>query len=277
MTCAKVILQNNQQPCHCRIPFRLANNFEGKVYLYYGLSNFYQNHRRYVKSRDDNQLLGEFGPPSTDCAPFNEANGRPIVPCGAIANSLWNDTLKITSESEGSVPTLKTGIAWPSDKEIKFRNPPGDLRKALEGTSKPIAWRKELWELDINNTDNNGLQNEDLIIWMRTAALPSFRKLYRRVDHSANLFKNGLKKGNYWLDIEYSKSCLKNLLNNFKSYFSLADYPVTQFDGTKSFILSTTSILGGKNPFLGWAYIVVGSICILLGIILLIIHLRYRG
>lgn len=23
------------------------------------------------------------------------------------------------------VPLLKTGIAWPSDKEIKFRNPPG--------------------------------------------------------------------------------------------------------------------------------------------------------
>jgi hypothetical protein len=24
------------------------------------------------------------------------------------------------------VPLLKTGIAWPSDKEIKFRNPPGN-------------------------------------------------------------------------------------------------------------------------------------------------------
>lgn len=26
--------------------------------MYYGLSNFYQNHRRYVKSRDDSQLNG---------------------------------------------------------------------------------------------------------------------------------------------------------------------------------------------------------------------------
>lgn len=150
--------------------------------------------------------MGEFAAsPSTDCAPFNEANGKPIVPCGAIANSLFNDTLRIRSESHGSVPTLKTGIAWPSDKEIKFRNPQGDLRKALEGTSRPIAWRRELWELDLNDTENNGLQNEDLIVWMRTAALPSFRKLYRRVDHNSNSFKNGLKAGMYWLDIDYSK------------------------------------------------------------------------
>lgn len=65
------------------------------------------------------------------------------------------------------------------------------------------------------------------------------------------------------------------------SYYKLnaifiTDYPVTPFDGTKLFILSTTSILGGKNPFLGWSYIVVGSICVILGVVLLIIHLRYR-
>lgn len=29
--------------------------------MYYGLSNFYQNHRRYVKSRDDSQLNGDHG------------------------------------------------------------------------------------------------------------------------------------------------------------------------------------------------------------------------
>jgi len=45
--------------------------------MYYALTNFYQNHRRYVKSRDDHQLWGEIGTtetpylPSSDCAPFD--------------------------------------------------------------------------------------------------------------------------------------------------------------------------------------------------------------
>lgn len=229
--CSRVILENpnSVEPCMCRYPFRLAKSFEGKVYMYYGLTNFYQNHRRYVKSRDDNQLLGEFGSVSSDCAPFDRNGDKMIVPCGAIANSLFNDTLILHSDANGAVPTLNTGIAWESDKEIKFRNPPNlkegknimhyDVKRilkciyliALQGTSRPIAWRKELWELDINDTNNNGLQNEDLIVWMRTAALPSFRKLYRRVDHSNSRFKNGLISGNYHLDIVYSEYLIKTL------------------------------------------------------------------
>jgi len=60
-----------------------------------------------------------------------------------------------------------------------------------------------IWELDIENPSNNGFENEDLIVWMRTAALPDFRKLYRRIDHS-DTFENGLPKGIYTLLIEYS-------------------------------------------------------------------------
>ena len=60
--------------------------------MYYGLTNFYQNHRRYVKSRDDYQLLGQLGrDPSSDCAPFDFSDSsEPIAPCGAIANSLFS-------------------------------------------------------------------------------------------------------------------------------------------------------------------------------------------
>ncbi|XP_020291163.1 cell cycle control protein 50A isoform X2 [Pseudomyrmex gracilis] len=259
--CADVLAEDSTESCFCKITFELREPFVDKVYMYYGLTNFYQNHRRYVKSRDDTQLLGKLSDiVSTDCEPFayHNENGtnRPIAPCGAIANSLFSDELTLFSiKHNKSVPLLNTGIAWPSDKTIKFRNPEGDLQTAFKTFAKPKNWSKEIWQLDPDNPDNNGFQNEDLIVWMRTAALPTFRKLYRRVDHEQDGFKSGLVAGNYTLTIKYL-------------------FSVSAFHGKKKMILSTTSLLGGKNPFLGYAYIIVGSLCLVLGIALLIIHIK---
>lgn len=70
----------------------------------------------------------------------------------------------------------------------------------------PPNWNYTAWSLDPNNTENNGYQNEDFIVWMRTAAMPTFRKLYRRlVPTASGTFQNGLPAGNYTLAINYSK------------------------------------------------------------------------
>jgi len=80
--------------------YNVLYNVQGQVYMYYSLTNFYQNHRRYVKSRDDNQLLGSqktYSQLSSDCEPYRgvansslPGGGVPYAPCGAIANSLFN-------------------------------------------------------------------------------------------------------------------------------------------------------------------------------------------
>jgi len=273
--CSEVIsemVDGKPKLCECTLDITSkigSEDWQAPVFLYYGLTNFYQNHRRYVKSRDDKQLLGKLSQSTfnTDCSPFLEANKtHNYAPCGAIANSMFNDTITLQWRKKDSVdeftnvPVLNTGIAWKSDKEYKFRNPDGDLKTIFEEHKlvKPRDWQRELWELDETNEANNGLQNEDLIVWMRTAALPNFRKLYRRVDHK-NEFKDvlpGNKDYEYQLKINYS-------------------YKVTQFSGTKSVIISTTSLLGGKNPFLGIAYIVVGCVCFIMGVVFLFIHLRF--
>jgi len=67
------------------------------------------------------------------------------------------------------------------------------------------GWKTTLWGLDPHNFSNNGLQNEEFINWMRTAAFPNFRKLYRILNTTTDpYFKDGLPAGNYTLNIQYS-------------------------------------------------------------------------
>ena len=188
----------------CTVTLKVEEKMEKPVYLYYQLDNFYQNHRRYVRSRNDEQLRGDDVDEDDldDCEPLVEIDGR--QQCGLIAASLFNDTFTLLNEDSDTVAVSNKGIAWESDVEHKFAN----------GTS------------------------EAFIVWMRTAGLPKFKKLYGIIDQD-------LPKGDYRVQIDNT-------------------YPVSEFDGKKYVVLSTTGWLGGKNPFLGFAYIIVGALCILL-------------
>jgi len=204
---------NTGKTCKCYRQFELTTDFKGRVYMYYGLTNFYQNHRRYVTSRDDAQLGGKEIKSDSDlggdCEPYQSfENGSikiPYAPCGSIANSLFNDTLTLTFMGEDktmneSVPLNNTGIAWETDKNVKFSNP-----SDFNNTIHPPNWNRNVMQLDPGNQENNGYKNEDLIVWMRTAALPTFRKLYRRVQHASSpTFAEGLPKGHYMLEVDYS-------------------------------------------------------------------------
>ncbi|XP_032507184.1 cell cycle control protein 50A isoform X2 [Phocoena sinus] len=214
-------LSPNVTPCICTINFTLEQSFEGNVFMYYGLSNFYQNHRRYVKSRDDSQLNGDPSAllnPSKECEPYRRNEDKPIAPCGAIANSMFNDTLDLFLVGNESDPTpihlIKKGIAWWTDKNVKFRNPPGadiPLEERFKGTTKPVNWVKPVYMLDPNE-DNSGFINEDFIVWMRTAALPTFRKLYRLIERKSDLHPT-LPAGRYYLNITYNVNVQRRLFS----------------------------------------------------------------
>lgn len=238
--------------CDCVVTFEITEDVSSTVFVYYGLSNFYQNHRRYVKSRDDKQLIGEdvdANSISSDCAPYRlDGDGNPIAPCGAIANSLFNDTYTLRDSAANVLAITRTGIAWDSDHNVKFNNPaPQDnLTAAFSSFVKPFYWSQRVEELDDLNADNNGYKNEAFEVWMRTAAFPTFRKLYGRIE-------SGLSAGNYTMSVKYN-------------------YPVVKFDGEKRIILSTVSWLGGKNQFIGIAYIVVGALSLVTGLVLVLLN-----
>ena len=121
MMCKDVIKNTEvwQRNCTCNITFEIEEHWLGNVYMYYGLGNFYQNHRLYIRSRDDSQLLGNLNLDikSTDhncepylqcktakecCNEFRDGNctnqlpiGTIILPCGSIANSMFSDVITL--------------------------------------------------------------------------------------------------------------------------------------------------------------------------------------
>lgn len=83
------------QQDRCTLQFTVPKNLESSVFMYYKLTNYYQNHRRYVKSYNSGQLYGDAktaGQLHSDgeCKPLDQINNQPVYPCGLIANSVFN-------------------------------------------------------------------------------------------------------------------------------------------------------------------------------------------
>jgi len=237
------------QQQQCLIQFDVPVQMGPSVLLYYKLTNFFQNHRRYVKSLDTDQLKGKgksaHDLDSGDCQPVTSTNGLPIWPCGLIANSLFNDTDTNLTSSSGTYTWSENGIAWPGEAK-KYSSAPG--YPDLSQISPPPFWQKRFPNGYNSSNVPNLHEDEHFQNWMRTAALPTFTKLWGRNDDAP------LTPGIY-------------------NITASMNFPVTPYKGTKSIVISTVSWMGGKNPFLGWAYVAASALFFALGVAALIRHL----
>lgn len=177
------------------------------VFLYYRLTNFYQNHRRYVQSLELEQLKGTAVPNSTIsgsvCSPLaiDPATGKAYYPCGLIANSMFNDTIGspvLKGESDSLYDMTNKGIAWASDKALIQKSQYNQWQVVPPPNWKDYDYEKQGIP-DLHD-------NEEFMVWMRTAGLPSFSKLSRRNDTTA------MRPGRYQLDINYSMSRLSFIM-----------------------------------------------------------------
>ena len=222
------------------------------------------------------QSLSE-GSVSIDCDPLVKNGSALLNPCGLVANSFFTDMISYNSGSMDS-----SSIAWKSDSS-RFQQVAGFKSKQITGVAHinttycagqldelgdkggvgvypynglpntagelwcyyypdepSTQYLYETYPEQISPID--GVTDQHFMVWMRTAGLPTFRKLYGKIDGN---FKSG----------------------DVLSFSVIANFEVNSFNAGKGLTLSTLGEMGGKNPFLGIAYIVVGTISLLLAIL----------
>jgi hypothetical protein len=198
----------------------------------------YQNHRRYNKNRSSEQLMGNTlskDDIKPSCYPVSTVRDLGLYienpnlspksvasPCGLIAKSKFNDTYSIIPRKPNKdiIRISFNDISWSHDRNDKFKN------HHLE---------TKMW----TSVEDCKIYLAHFINWMNIAGLPTFKKLWGKIN-------SDLHKGTYTLEI----------VNN---------YDVSDFNGKKTFILTTTSNLGGKMSFLGIVSLIVACFSIVGG------------
>ena len=218
----------------CTVSETIKEKIEKPVFFYYQLDGFFQNSRRYLKSKNTDQLRG-LKNDVDDCEPaqknkdmgFTESDmaidgttpldpSANAIPCGLVAKTWFNDsfTMKINNKD---VTIDETDISFAKDRDL--------FKKNLD-TSK--QW--------------HDLTDEHFLVWMRPSGLPNPRKLWGKIDEDLN---------------EADK--IEITINN--------KYNVSAYEGKKKIILSNATAFGGKNTFLGISYIVVGCLSLICAVI----------
>lgn len=121
-----------------------------------------------------------------------------------------------------------TKIAWDTDVKYSFKN----IKKHPQNKK----WEDFQW---------TNMEDPHFIVWMRTAGLPTFRKLYAIIDHDL------VAGSDYTAVIE----------NN---------YEVRPFKGEKHIVMATTNMIGGKNYFLAYAFLTMGSLSFIFAMVIVI-------
>ncbi|KAF4670504.1 hypothetical protein FOL47_002023 [Perkinsus chesapeaki] len=244
------------------------------TYLYYEIGDFYQNHRRFVTSRSDEQLadpssvkFGEKAP--SECEPATVgSNGKVLYPCGLVARSIFNDSFVVDIKKRSSSNEWRRAevnesaevITWKADLAHKFKNLVPSEQVAggkIRNDEAFDMWLTSIFPPEVPfgvegrdpeflcsdgyqrkpNPSGWGVENAHFVNWMRPAAKSTFRKVY----------------GKFVEELQEGDVIRVTIFDNF---------PVYSFGGKKSTVVASATWFGGSNKYLSLAYLLGGGICL---------------
>ncbi|VEU34805.1 unnamed protein product [Pseudo-nitzschia multistriata] len=274
---------------NCTLTFEVPKDMKPPVLVYYELTNFHQNYRKYTTSRDDYQLTGKVGGQSAvdaaNCDPINVLGDTRINPCGLIANTFFNDKFTLR-DTEGAVDAKgnklvmrEDGIAWESDLKYRFAMPDGYQQKQCgEGKcdssccedfgfscKEPAISPKDglcyAYDYPNQNTTQYLYQTYPSVISPLEHVLNEHFVVWMRVAATPN-FK---KLYGYFEETIPAGTKLEFDVN--------MNYVVESFKGTKALTMTTNSMWGTKDPTIGITIYSIGYFCLACGLFFGLKHL----
>ena len=232
------IVYNNET----NVFFKLKKTMKGDIMVYYKVLNFYQNNRRFMNSRSEDQLKGinitlDEMKNRHECDPIITNRDLRInisstkynlddvaIPCGLIARSfvLFDDTFDFSLSNGTKIIINDTNIARKYDRE-NYKNSSDSNKQWLN------------------------IEDEHFLVWMRTSPFVNFTKLYGRI------------KGDLQAGTEINVTITHN------DYYNEGEYQHSNIG--KNIYLTTVNSFGGKNDELALSYGIFGILCIILGIV----------
>lgn len=90
---ANCSIETSNEGKTCSVSFNMTGKVDGPLYVYYELTNLFQNHRRFYESRSIAQLQGDLLSASEvelNCDPLYMNGTNLLNPCGLTANTFFN-------------------------------------------------------------------------------------------------------------------------------------------------------------------------------------------
>lgn len=212
------ICQGNKD---CSVNMMIKENIKGPFYVYYQISNVYQNNYLYSSSINYDQLSGKKPDDYLkSCNPMIKSGDdfykTVYVPCGALPISVFNDTFQFSGFSE---EINEKGITNPGFKTL-FKEPNPVYNMSVN------RWLE-------NSTIFNGIKDEHFLNWIQVSPFPKILKLYGYWNKNTIL-----SKGKHAVNIQ----------NN---------YNVSSFKGKKSIVIRKLAWYNGSDTFYLILFIII--------------------